>query len=228
MSQRWQATGPFLLERLEPLPGTGKPSAIDKRAAQGSVWLGRDGLKGDRVADRRYHGGPDRSVCHFPAQHYARLARQFSALAGCAVPAFGENLSTRDLDERAVCIGDRLRWGAAVIEISQPRVPCVNLDRRHQAPGLARTMTQAGLTGWLYRTVQEGAVEPGDDLELIERPLPRMTVASVWRAYGDEEASLDTLADLAQAALLARQLRQVFVQRLESARNRRDQTRLFD
>ncbi len=224
----WPATGPFLLERLRPLPGTGKPSAIDKRAALGSVWLGYDGLKGDRVADRRYHGGPDRSVCHFPAQHYDRLARQFPALAGCAVPAFGENLSTWGLDERAVCIGDRLRWGAAIIEISQPRVPCVNLDRRHQAPGLARSMVRSGLTGWLYRTVREGAVEPRDDLELLERPLPRMTVASVWLAYGNEDASLDTLADLAEAPLLAHQLRQVFGQRLDSARNRRDQTRLFD
>ncbi|WP_308811799.1 MOSC domain-containing protein [Stutzerimonas azotifigens] len=224
----WPSTGPFILERPRSLPGEGKLSAIDKRMALGSVWLGHDGLTGDRVVDRRYHGGPDRTVCHFPAQHYDRLGRQFPMLARCAIPAFGENLSTHDLDEQAVCIGDRFRWGTAVIEISQPRVPCVNLDRRHAAPGLARAMAQVGLTGWLYRTGMEGAINPGDGLEIIERPLPTLTVASVWRAYMDENASLATLAELAQAPLLARQLRQVFRQRLDTACARRDQTRLFD
>lgn len=224
---RWPIDGPFLRDQLLRLPGTDKPSAIDKDLAAATVWLDYDGLKGDRVADRRFHGGPDRSLCHYPAEHYRRWRNLYPHLATIGPAAFGENLSTQGLDERQVCIGDRFRWGDAVIEVSQPRSPCSNLDRRHDARGLARQMAQSGRTGWLYRTLEPGAVEPGLELQLIERPCPAASVLRVWRSFTDNTLSDDQLAWLVDLRPLAIEYRNRFRRRLDASRRRQDQGTLF-
>ena len=42
--------------------------------------------------------------------------------------ALGENLTTRGLEIRDLRIGDQLRAGGAMLEITQPRGPCRQLD----------------------------------------------------------------------------------------------------
>ena len=103
----------------------------------------------DRVAERRFHGGPDRALCHYPTQHYLYWAQRFAPLrTQLGLGAFGENLGSEGLNEAQLCIGDRLRWGDALIEVSQPRSPCVRLDTRHGMRGLARELSASGRTGW--------------------------------------------------------------------------------
>lgn len=224
---QWPVEGPFLRDQLLRLPGTEKPSAIDKQLAIGDVWLDLNGLQGDRVADHRFHGGPDRCLCHYPAEHYAHWRDHYPHLSAIDPAAFGENLSTRGLDERHVCIGDRYRWGGAVIEVSQPRSPCSNLDRRHSTRGLARHMATSGRTGWLYRTLEPGVIELGADLHLIERPWPTASVLRVWRGFVNEDVNDIELAWLAGLLPLANEYRTRFRQRLDSRRRQQDQGALF-
>ncbi|HCJ28373.1 MAG TPA: MOSC domain-containing protein [Pseudomonas sp.] len=223
---QWPVEGPFLGDQLLRLPGTEKPSAIDKQLARDAVWLDIDGLGGNRVADRRFHGGPIRSVCHYPAEHYARWRRLYPHLQ-LGPAAFGENISSRGIDEHQVCIGDRCRWGAALIEVSQPRSPCVNLDRRHDARGLARQLARSGLTGWLYRTLEPGEIGIGSALHLIERPYPAVSVAHLWHSFVDDATDNSELIRLAELPPLAMEYRKRFRQRLDSRRRQRDQRSLF-
>ncbi|MBB5860300.1 hypothetical protein GGR69_001957 [Xanthomonas arboricola] len=44
----------------------GSRSAIDKRAVDGRVHVGPDGLHGDEQGDRRVHGGPDKRSITIP------------------------------------------------------------------------------------------------------------------------------------------------------------------
>jgi MOSC domain-containing protein YiiM len=224
---QWPVEGPFLRDQLLRLPGTEKPSAIDKQLAMGEVWLNLKGLQGDRVADHRFHGGPDRSLCHYPAEHYSHWRKLYPQLSAIGPAAYGENLSTLGLDERQVCIGDRFRWGDAVIEVSQPRSPCSNLDRRHSARGLARHMAKSGRTGWLYRTLEPGAIELGADLHLIEHPWPTASVLRVWRGFVNDDVNDIELAWLANLSPLASEYRTRFRQRLDSRRRQQDQAALF-
>ena len=60
---QWPVEGPFLRDQLLRLPGTEKLSGIDKQRSTNDVWLDLSGLQGDLVADHRFHGGPDRSLC---------------------------------------------------------------------------------------------------------------------------------------------------------------------
>lgn len=223
----WSVEGPFLRDQLKRLPDIAKTSAIDKELAPGDVWLDHHGLQGDRAADRRFHGGPDRSLCHYPAEHYHKWRELFPHLHSLGPAAFGENLSTHGLDERQVCIGDRFGWGDAIIEVSQPRSPCSTLDRRHGARGLARQLARSGRTGWLYRTLQPGLIRPGAQLHLLERPCPAATVLRVWRSFMDEALGEDDLAWLQELTELASEYRMRFRQRLDTRRRHQDQGALF-
>lgn len=225
-NRQWPVDGPFLRERLSRLPGTEKLTGIDKQLAPMPVWLGSEGLRSDQVADRRFHGGPDRSLCHYPAEHYAHWRRRYPHLQ-LSPGTFGENLSTQGLNEHQACIGDRFRWGEALIEVSQPRSPCINLDRRHDIRGLARQLASSGRTGWLYRTLEPGEIAVNAPLCLVDRPHPDICVARLWRSFLDETTSDDELAQLAELEPLALEYRRRFRQRLDARRRQQDQQSLF-
>ncbi len=79
-------------------------SAIVKGEVGGRVALSRTNLAGDEQADKRHHGGPDKAVCCYAAEHYP----DWRDLLGMPMPhgAFGENFTLEGLTEDVVCIGD--------------------------------------------------------------------------------------------------------------------------
>ncbi|HLO64027.1 MAG TPA: MOSC domain-containing protein, partial [Azonexus sp.] len=99
---------------IRPLPESGRPTGIYKQPANGPLQLGHEGFVGDLQADRRVHGGPDKAVHLYPAAHYAKLAARFPDAADqLVVGSIGENISTPDLDENDVRLGDIWRLGTA-------------------------------------------------------------------------------------------------------------------
>jgi MOSC domain-containing protein YiiM len=62
-----------------------------------------------------------------------------------------------------------------------------------------------GRSGWYFRVLQEGIVETGHELKLVERPLPDWTIRRVCNVtYGIERHEGDLKA-LEQLDLLASQ-----------------------
>ena len=83
------------------------------------------GVAGDLHAHPAIHGGPDKAILIIAAEVVDELASLgYPVFYG----ALGENLTTRGLDVRRLRIGDEIRAGEAVIEITQPRGPCSQLD----------------------------------------------------------------------------------------------------
>lgn len=196
----------LLLGPVAPLGDQGLPSGIDKQATHRPVWLGSDGFEGDAQGDRNHHGGPDKAVHHYPAQHYDLWRQELGPLAVLDRPgAFGENLSTQGLDESSVAVGDIFRLGGALIEVSQGRQPCHKLNLRFATPDMAQRVQTSGRTGWYYRVLQAGRVRAGDSLILIERRRPEWTLHRLWRIlYIDplnrpELAEMATLPDLPES-----------------------------
>jgi MOSC domain-containing protein YiiM len=173
-----------------------EPSAIAKLPVADAVAVGRLGLAGDEQADRSVHGGIDKAIHHYPADHYDWWRGQLGAvpLLGAA-GAFGENISTTGLDENSVCLGDRFRLGSALVEVTQARQPCWKLDHRFGAKGVMAAVVQTRRSGWYYRVLEPGTVRAGDDLELVERPWPDWPLASLFGLLIGGEAK-DRLADL--------------------------------
>lgn len=152
-------------------PGT--RSAIAKQVLAGPAAVGPAGLIGDEQGDPRAHGGPDKAVHHYAFEHYAAWRAELGALPVLGQPgAFGENLSTTGCTEGDICLGDRLRIGTVVLEVSQSRQPCWKLNDRFGRPDMARLVQQTGRTGWYYRVIESGDLQAGDAIHLIARPHP--------------------------------------------------------
>ncbi|HEX3430088.1 MAG TPA: MOSC domain-containing protein [Rhizomicrobium sp.] len=141
----------------------GRPvfSAIGKSPVESpTVFFGRLGIEGDAQANNTVHGGPDQAVCVYSADHWPwwRDKKNFD----CAAGAFGENLTVLGADEESVGIGDRFAWGDVILEVTQPRGPCANVDLHHRRSGLAQTMTLFVRCGWYMRVLHEGAAATRD------------------------------------------------------------------
>ena len=204
----------------------GSRSAIAKRPRQGPVLAGPEGLDGDEQGDRRVHGGPDKAIHHYPHDHYAAWRAELGPHPLLEAPgAFGENISTRGVTEADLCLGDRLRLGAAVVEVSQGRQPCWKLSDRFVIADLARRVQDSGRTGWYYRVLEPGPVQAGDVLELLERPWPDWPLTRLAGLL--YRRTLDRAGLVAALALpLVPSWRKVFERRLEQGRTENWDVRL--
>lgn len=176
----------------------GQWTGIYKQPIEGRQFLGVDGLAGDRQADRRVHGGPDKALHQYPVGHYLRLATLFPALADrLVVGSIGENVSAEGFDERNVCIGDVFLLGDARLQVSQPRSPCWKIDHRYDTTGMAKAIAEHGLCGWYFRVLSAAWVRSGDELVLADRPPSAVSLADFWagwQAHRPEQATLERLA----------------------------------
>jgi MOSC domain-containing protein YiiM len=130
-------------------------SAIGKTPVKSAtVFFGTLGISGDAQANRLVHGGPEQAVCVYSAEHWSwwHNERAFA----CEAATFGENLTISGADESTVGIGDRFAWDDVVLEVTQPRGPCANVDLYHRRNDLARTMTLSVRCGWYMRVIRGG------------------------------------------------------------------------
>jgi MOSC domain-containing protein YiiM len=170
-----------LTGKVRPFRGADEPSAIGKRPTPGPVVIGPLGLAGDEQADRVHHGGVDKAIHHYAADHYPWWRDQLDDHALLSGPgAFGENISTRGLGEDDICLGDRFRLGTALVEVSQARQPCWKLDHRFGTTGVMARVVTSGRSGWYYRVLEAGQVQAGDALTLVDRPYPDWPLSSLF------------------------------------------------
>jgi MOSC domain-containing protein YiiM len=149
------------------------PGGLPKRPISSGMISPR-GLEGDDWAHPQIHGGENQAILLIAAEVVDELrAIGFPVFYG----ALGENLTTRGLDRRELRIGQRLRAGAAVLEITKPRGPCAALDVygasikeeiydelvRARDPGSPRW----GMSGFYARVIEPGAVQTGDVISLL-------------------------------------------------------------
>lgn len=200
---------------IRPLPESGRPSGIYKQPVHSALELGPEGFVGDRQADRRVHGGPEKAVHLYPSRHYTRLAARFPDAAPQLVPgSLGENIACAELDESDVSIGDIYRLGTARLQVCQPRNPCWKIDERFASDGMALFIAEERLTGWYWRVLTPGRVAPGDELHLEEAAGNSLSLAAALLLCQTHRPPLTELAALAAAPGIATGWRQKIETRL--------------
>lgn len=206
-----------LAGKVAPLGSRGVPSGIDKQPVSGKVRVTFEGLDCDAQGDRKVHGGTEKALHHYPHDHYALWREEIGDNPRLgARGAFGENISTSGLDERNVAVGDRFRLGSALVEVSQGRQPCWKLNERFATADMAVRVQKTGRTGWYYRVLEEGHVEAGDSLTLVDRPSPEWTLHRVWHLLYVDTLNYDELALMAGLSHLADSWKRYAVRRLEN------------
>lgn len=215
----------------------GDPAAIDpmdkpwtsgffKQPVSGDVWLDSLGLEGDGQADLVNHGGADKAVLCYSAEHYPVWREEFSqidairqklAIQDFGDGAFGENLTITGHSEESVCLGDTYAVGTAKIQVSQPRQPCWKLGRRWRMKELTALAVSTGRMGWYVRILQEGTISTGLDVKLIERPLPDWPISRLNELYYRDRRNLDAAQIMADCPFLAEAWRGEFRKRVEKS-----------
>lgn len=147
-------------------------------------------IEGDRQSDLRVHGGPYKAIYLYPEEHYAYWKAQIG-LGSLDYGAFGENLTTRGLLESQVRIGDQFRVGSAILQVTQPRMPCFKLQIRFNRSDMVKRFWQSGYSGIYFSVKSEGDLQSGDTLEKVAAGPEDITVADVVRLYKGEEWSSD-------------------------------------
>ena len=171
----------------------GRPakSAIWKSPVAGRIAARGVNLEGDDQADRKAHGGPDKSVYAYAIED----VRWWEEKLGRALQygEFGENLTTEGIAVNDALVGDRWEIGTAVFEVSEPRIPCWRLGVRMNDQGFVRRFTEALRPGTYLRIIVEGAVGAEDEIRIIERPAHDLTVRDIFRIYTRDREEIERL-----------------------------------
>lgn len=188
--------------RAVPYTRPGSRSGIAKSPVAGPVAVGTLGLEGDEQGDLRVHGGPDKAVHQYAQEHYPLWRAELGLLPVLDTPgAFGENLASTGMTEQHLCLGDQVRVGSVLLEVSQSRQPCWKLSDRFGAADMARRVQQSGRTGWYYRVLQAGTLQAGDAITLVARPWPQWPLARVMQVLYHQPFDAAVLQALAALPL---------------------------
>lgn len=204
----------------QPFGPRGQPSAIAKRPIEGPWRITEHGLDGDSQGDTLHHGGPEKALHHYPREHYPTWLTETPDLQATlsSVPAFGENVSTLGLTEHTVCIGDVYGAGTVLLQVSQGRQPCWKLNTRFARADMAKRVQSTGRTGWYYRVLAAGSIQPGDSLTLVSRPQPHWPLNRILDVLYRRTLDLDQLRAVANLQELASGWRRLAQQRVGSGR----------
>ena len=172
-----------------------------------------EGFDGDGQADLVNHGGAEKAVCVYPFDHYAHWER---VLGHELEPgAFSENLTVSGVVETGVCIGDAFRVGDAVVQVSQPRMPCSKLADKNGQRLLSKWVGQTGYTGFYMRILSEGNVSVGDAFERVENHPDLISIADVNDVIYGRSEDLGLIESLANLPEFGADGRVLFTERLE-------------
>jgi MOSC domain-containing protein YiiM len=147
-----------------------------KQPASGRTPVLPLGLMGDEQADLSIHGGLEKAVYAYPAEHYAfwRDQRQQAGLGliDDSLPhgTLGENLTLAGLLEADVWAGDLLRFPDCTLRVSVPREPCYKFNVVMGFSRASKIMAHTGFCGFYLRVDSPGSIAAGEAFELIVGP----------------------------------------------------------
>jgi MOSC domain-containing protein YiiM len=151
-------------------------SSIFRNRVDGPVLVSLHGLAGDKVA-QPYHGGPGAAICVHLADHYSfwNIEYHMNLQAGNV----GENITLGNITEDQICVGDRIRLGTALVQVSGPRVPCLNLARRIGRPDWVKLTIRENRTGFYLRVLEPGTLQTGAPWVIEERLNPDGSIPAI-------------------------------------------------
>jgi MOSC domain-containing protein YiiM len=129
-----------------------------------AVRIGPINLDGDDQADRTVHGGVHKAVYAYAAEDYEYWSEHEGVVTSPGL--FGENLTLTGVDLSLARVGERWQVGTALLEVTQPRLPCYKLGIRLGDSGFPRRFVAVARFGAYLRVMQEGEVRAGDAIRI--------------------------------------------------------------
>ncbi len=185
-----------------PTRGASLGTGIFKKPVDSPVKISRLGLEDDYISNKKHHGGPDQAVYLYGQGDYdwwaLELGQKFSP------GTFGENLTVSSLESAAFFIGDRLKIGAVILEVTAPRIPCDTFATRMGDPGFIDRFRNAERPGVYCRVLQEGTIRIGEEVTVEPYRDDKVALIEIFRDYYAKAADVPTLQRFLRAPIASR------------------------
>lgn len=190
-------------------------SGIDKEPLLEAVMITPLGLEHDVVIDTKNHGGTYKAIYTYASEHYPYWQEVLDLPAPLRYGTFGENLTTHGLDERSVCIGDQFQIGHAIIQATEPRLPCATLGHHMKSQQIVKQFMDSGRMGIYFRVIQPGLVQTQDAIIQILADPRQLAVSEITRVYTQDKSDKETLQHLVTHPMLPPKWKIRFEEQLE-------------
>ncbi len=144
-----------------------------KRSVAGPVPVLPMGLSGDEQADLSIHGGLEKAVYAYPAEHYpfwqAARRERGVGLIDDSLPhgSLGENLTLQGLLESELWAGDVLKFPDCALQVRIPREPCYKFNAAMGFARASKMMAHSGFCGFYLSVLTPGRIIAGEGFELL-------------------------------------------------------------
>ena len=199
-------------------------TGIFKEPVKRRLMLKTLNLEGDRQADLKVHGGPDKAVYAYPMEHYAYWHETFPTIE-MQNGMFGENFTTEGLMEGDVCIGDVFRIGSSQVIATQPRMPCYKLGVKFGRMDVLKTFLASGRSGIYFKVSKEGEVGAGDAIVQVSKDSNRITISDIVRLYASEKDDVESLRSAVKVKDLPNGWKHHFLEQIKLAEKNRGKSK---
>jgi len=179
--------------------GRPRTTAIWKEPVAERLPVLAEQVGGDHQADHTVHGGPAKAVYSYASEDYAWWSEELGETL--APGTFGENLTTAGIDLNDLLIGQQVRAGTALLEVTAPRFPCWKLGFRMGTQKFPRRFLEAARAGTYFAVVEQGDVGAGDPIVPASRPAHPVTVGLIAYLNHADRQLAALLMDAVQAGL---------------------------
>jgi MOSC domain-containing protein YiiM len=191
-------------------------TGIFKEPVSGRVMLLSLNLDGDGQADLKGHGGIYKAAYAYSIENYDYWKRELGR-TDFTPGQFGENFTVEGMLDDAIYIGDQFRVGRALVEVTQPRVPCFKLGIKMGMPQFPKMFLASCRVGFYLRILEEGEVGARDVVERIKTDPERMSVREVCHLLYFDQKNLEGAQKVLRIQALSPGWRGSFEERLTKA-----------
>ena len=172
------------IAKKEPISWQGKTwkTGIFKKEQSHFIAITKTGVYNDTVVDKKHHGGEHMAVYGFSKNHYAFFKNHYPNIAFYN-GIFGENLTVENLDETKIKIGDTFKIGSAILQVSQPRLPCKTLNAVFKSDNIIKLFLNSTFSGAYFRVLKEGKIYKNDKVFLLDRANNSATLSEVFSLF---------------------------------------------
>ena len=142
-------------------------TGIYKKPVSKPLRLKDNRVEGDLIGNPKVHGGEFKACYLFASEHYPYWKSRYPTL-DWTWGMFGENLTTEGLLDDAIRVGDVLKIGSCVVQVTIPREPCFKLGLKFGDQGIITAFIDHGQPGAYVKVLEEGMVSAGDAITLVE------------------------------------------------------------
>ena len=188
-------------------------TGIFKEPVSRRVMLRTMNLDGDGQADLTAHGGIYKAAYVYSTENYDYWKQELGR-TDFAFGQFGENFTVEGMPEDEIHVGDVFRVGGALVEVTQPRVPCYKLGIKMDRPQFVKMFLASCRVGFYLRVLEEGEVGAGDVFDRLRTEPERMTVREICHLLYFDPENLRGANKALRIRALSPGWQQSFVERL--------------